>query len=202
MTCSQIREAISARLDGEEPGVPEPQIGAHLADCGACCAFAEEARALHRAARVTPAPAVPDMTPRVLAAIGADRTDAAGDPGRTLALRLALAVLAAVQIGLAVPELLGADNGVAVHNSRHLGSFALALAVAFLYAAWRPARVAGLLPVLAVLAVCLIGTSVLDVVGGRTAPLTEAGHVTELAGLLAVWLLAPSRARPPRMAVT
>jgi predicted anti-sigma-YlaC factor YlaD len=191
MTCDQIREAISARLDGEDPGVPGADVDAHLATCAGCRAFADGAGALHRSVRLAPAPEVPDLTPKVLAAIGSE-PDGAGDAGRTFVLRLVLAVLGLVQVAVAVPALFGEDGGLAVHSARHLGSFSLALAVGFLFAAWRPTRVAGLLPVAVALVACLIGTSVLDVVDGRAAALSEASHVTEIAGLVAVWLLAHS----------
>ncbi|MGH8984442.1 MAG: zf-HC2 domain-containing protein [Acidimicrobiia bacterium] len=192
MTCDQIREAISARLDGEDPGVPLAELDAHLASCGPCRAFAEGVGALHRSLRLAPAPDVPDLTPQVVAAIGAEPadTDRARDSGRVLALRLVLAVLGLVQVAVAVPALFGGDSGLEVHSARHLGSFSLALAVGFLFAAWRPSRVAGLLPVAAALVACLVGTSVLDVAGGHTAALGEVSHVTEVAGLVAVWLLA------------
>jgi predicted anti-sigma-YlaC factor YlaD len=191
MTCDQIREAISARLDGEDPGVPGTDVDAHLATCAGCRAFADGAGALHRSVRLAPAPEVPDLTPKVLAAIGSE-PEGAGDAGRTFVLRLVLAVLGLVQVAVAVPALFGEDGGLAVHSARHLGSFSLALAVGFLFAAWRPTRVAGLLPVAVALVACLIGTSVLDVVDGRAAALSEASHVTEIAGLVAVWLLAHS----------
>ena len=191
MTCDQIREAISARLDGEDPGVLGADVDAHLATCAGCRAFADGAGALHRSVRLAPAPEVPDLTPKVLAAIGSE-PEGAGDAGRTFVLRLVLAVLGLVQVAVAVPALFGEDGGLAVHSARHLGSFSLALAVGFLFAAWRPTRVAGLLPVAVALVACLIGTSVLDVVDGRAAALSEASHVTEIAGLVAVWLLAHS----------
>ncbi|HEX6312995.1 MAG TPA: zf-HC2 domain-containing protein [Acidimicrobiia bacterium] len=192
MSCDEIREAISSALDGEEPGVPAGAVEAHLADCRACRAFADGARSLHRSVRLAPAPVVPDLTPRVLAAIGADDGP---ERRRILALRIALAVLGAIQVGLAVPELFGVDGGLAVHSARHLGSFSLALGVGFLFAALRPVRAAGLLPVVAVLVACLVGTSVLDVAAGRAAAVGETNHVTEVAGLVAAWLLV----RPPGM---
>jgi predicted anti-sigma-YlaC factor YlaD len=199
MTCDQIREAVSARLDGEDPGVPPEEVDAHLAACAQCRAFADGAGALHRSLRLAPAPDVPDLTPGVLAAIGAESEPGRG--GQVVVLRCVLAALALVQIAVALPALFGADGGLSVHSARHLGSFSLALAVGFLYAAWRPSRIAGLLPVAVALVACLIGTSVFDVADGRAAALAEASHVTEIAGLVAVWLLThQGLTRRPRMA--
>ena len=167
MDCELIREAISARLDGESPGVAPEIVDGHVATCAECRAFAEGAGALHRAVRVAPAPPVPDLSAGILAAIGpTPAPDATRSHER--GLRVALAILGVVQLGVAIPALLGADGGVDTHSARHLGSFSIALAVGFLFAAWRPARVPGLLPVVAALVACVLGTSLLDVIGGRT----------------------------------
>jgi predicted anti-sigma-YlaC factor YlaD len=104
---------------------------------------------------------------------------------------VALAVVALVQIGVALPALLfGEDAGLPVHAAHHLGSFAVALGVGFLVAAWRPSRVAGLLPFAAALVACLVVTSAIDLASGRAAAGSELTHATELVGLAALWLLA------------
>src|SRR6476469_4613465 len=138
MRCTHIRHALSARLDGEDPGVDDVVIDTHLETCGSCRDFAASAEHLHRSTRFAPAPAMPDLTPAILAAIGDDV--AAPTDDTRLALRWILAILAVVQIGVAVPALLlGSDAGLPVHAARHLGSFDIAVAVGFLFAAWRPA---------------------------------------------------------------
>lgn len=189
MSCHDVREAVSALLDSEESLLDAGVIESHLASCAECRAFAAQARSLHRSLRMSAAPAVPDLTDSILGAIGAVRRRPAPD-GRDLALRLALVVLALAQIAVGIPSLLGSDSGLPVHDARHLGSFGLALAVGFLFAAWRPERITGLLPVVAALVVCLVGTSMFDVVAGRTAAMSEVSHVTEIAGLVVCWLLA------------
>ncbi len=188
MSCTHIRHALSARLDGEDPGVDDAVIDTHLDTCAACRAFAASAASLHRSTRVAPAPAVPDLTPAILAAIGDDAAAPASDT--RLTLRWILAVLALVQIGVAVPALLlGSDADLPVHAARHVGSFDIAVAVGFLFAAWRPARIPGLLPVVAALVACLVVSSLLDVAAGNTGALGEAHHATEFAGLAVLWLL-------------
>lgn len=189
MDCSDIRTAISARLDGEDAGVDTHVITAHVASCATCRAFERGVGSLHRATRLAPAPAVPDLTPRVLHAIG----DAAvpGAPALPVgALRVGLAIVGLVQIALAAPALLfGEDAGLPIHTARHLGSFAVALGVGFLFAAWRPARMAGLFPVAFALVACLVVTSFVDVASGRAGAGSEMTHATELVGLAALWLL-------------
>jgi len=52
MACDGAREAISARIDGEDPGCPEGAIEAHLARCGACRDWQQRAHALTRRTRL------------------------------------------------------------------------------------------------------------------------------------------------------
>ncbi len=50
MSCTRIRHAVSARLDGEDPGIEPASIDAHLDSCAACRAFADGAARMHRTA--------------------------------------------------------------------------------------------------------------------------------------------------------
>jgi predicted anti-sigma-YlaC factor YlaD len=217
MSCTRFRTAISARLDGELP--PDPPVGptragapldavtldAHLATCADCRGFAAEAARVHRVVRLAPAPDVPDLTPGILAAIADERVAAPAPTGASQerALRWILVAIAAVQIAVAVPALLfGADAGLPVHTARHLGSFDIALAVGFLVAAWRPERIPGILPIVAALVVCLVGSSLLDVLSGTTGAGSEAHHATDFAGLVVVWLLSRSDVARPARTIT
>ncbi len=185
----QIHQAISARLDGEAPGLDESSVYAHLAGCADCRAFAHDAEALHRSVRLAPAPEIPDLTPGILTAIGAESLGDA-EPDTNLALRWILVAIALAQIAVAIPALVfGSDAGLPVHTARHIGSFDVALGVGFLYAAWKPSRIPGLLPVVTALVVCLVGSSLLDVAAGSTRALGEAQHVLDFVGLAVVWLL-------------
>jgi predicted anti-sigma-YlaC factor YlaD len=194
MKCDTARNAISARLDGEDLGTDPAALDDHLQRCPACRAFARDAAGMHRDARMARAPEVPDLTAPILAAIGAH---ARPQFGHERVLRITLAIVGLVQLVAAVPALvLGDDPGLSVHAARHVGSFDLALAVGFLFAAWRPSRLPGLLPVVTALVACLVGTSVLDVLGGRAGALSETQHVVAVVGLGAAWLLGhPLRAR-------
>ncbi len=197
MTCMQIHQAISARLDGEDPGLDDATVYAHLASCAECRAFAHQADALHRRVRLAPAPSVPDLTPRILTAVGAEETNTA-EPDTNLALRWILVAIAMAQIAVAIPALVfGSDAGLPVHTARHIGSFDVALGVGFLFAAWKPSRISGLLPVVVALVVCLVASSFLDVADGSTKVLGEAHHVLDFVGLAVVWLL--SRPAPRRV---
>jgi predicted anti-sigma-YlaC factor YlaD len=43
MRCTRFREAVSARIDGEDPGLPTRTIDAHLAECPDCRSWADAA---------------------------------------------------------------------------------------------------------------------------------------------------------------
>jgi predicted anti-sigma-YlaC factor YlaD len=204
MTCMQIHQAISARLDGEAPGLDESTVYAHLAGCADCRAFSHDAEALHRGVRLAAAPEIPDLTSGILTAIGTESlgdVDARVEPDTNLALRWILVAIALAQIAVAVPALVfGSDAGLPVHAARHIGSFDVALGVGFLYAAWKPSRIPGLLPVVAALVACLVGSSFLDVAAGSTRALGEAQHLLDFVGLAVVWLLSRPAARRVQLA--
>ena len=192
MDCSPIREALSARLDDEDPGVDTGRIEAHLAGCTACTAFAGELGVLHRMTRVRTADEVPDLSAAILATTppraAASRSPLAEPISTT---RWALFAVALTQLVLAAPALLlGEDGGATVHVARELGSFDVALAVGLLVAAWQPTRAWGLLPVVTALGLVMGGTAVLDVVDGSASTLGEAHHLLDLAGVALLWLVA------------
>ncbi|MER7416495.1 zf-HC2 domain-containing protein [Micromonospora peucetia] len=194
MTCDDVRTALSARLDGEDPLAAPAVLDAHAESCPGCRAWLARAEQVTRLARVQ-AVAVPDLTASVLAAVAADplaagRTRTATRAARRQVLRVAVAVAAVAQLSIALPVLL-AGLGVTVdpHTSREMASFDVALAVGFALAAWRPERARAFVPVALVLAVCLAGTSAVDIANSTTALVHEVGHLAAVvqAGLL--WAL-------------
>jgi predicted anti-sigma-YlaC factor YlaD len=182
--CARWHEDLSADLDGELAPNRRPMLAAHLASCRDCAALAEELRALHRAVRLRPAEAVPDLSGRILAVANPPRA------GRGDWIRTSLLVVALTQLAFALPGLAGRLEGAAVHVGRHLGSLELAVALGLAYAAWRPVRAFGLLPMAGALALAITVTAVVDVTSGRAPLLGEAHHVLDLAGVVLLWLLA------------
>jgi predicted anti-sigma-YlaC factor YlaD len=209
MRCDESRAAISARLDHEETGFPEGELDRHVRDCAECSAYLEGAGALHRAMRVRPAEAVPDLTDAIMAA--APATTAA--TGRASVLpaprgqpvswrRWALLAVALTHLALAVPAvLLGADASLSGHLAREAGAWDMALSLALLLAAWHPARASGLLPMAVPLAVILTAIAVVDLTQGRTTAGAESLHVLEVAGVLLLWRIArrDGDTRAPRL---
>lgn len=210
--CGEVRDGLSARLDGEvrawtaETGREPGALDGHLAGCPDCRAWLQAAEQVNRAVRVQ-AVAVPDLTAPILAAVAAERDAAASvvrrqAEGRRQILRVALGATAVVQVLLALPILLAGVGEL--HTGREAASFDIALAVGFALAAWRPERARAFVPVAFVLAACLTVTSVFDVADGMTALAHEIGHAAAFvqAGLL--WALSRTTgiSRGPRAAAT
>ncbi len=195
--CDEVRVGLSARLDGEvqawaaQAGFAPDALDGHLAGCPDCRTWSRAAEQLTRAVRMRSV-TVPDLTAPILAAVAAERADAARAArrqaeGQRQILRVALGVTAVIQVLLALPVLFA--GGGELHTGREAASFDIALAVGFALAAWRPDRARAFVPVAFVLAACLITTSAFDVAEGVTALAHEIGHAAALvqAGLL--WAL-------------
>ncbi len=103
----------------------------------------------NRAASSSPRVEMPDLMPRIARA--ADEETCVRS-FLSSPVRVALAGIALAQLALAVPTLLfGTDEGAPVHIAHEVGAWDLALAVGFLFAAWRPLRAVGMLPFVAAL---------------------------------------------------
>jgi predicted anti-sigma-YlaC factor YlaD len=185
-TCTAVRDAVSADLDGEDVGLPAAAVRTHLSGCAGCQRYADALPRVNRRVTVAGAERIPDLTAPILVALAADR---AGERGRrTRDLRVLVALAGAVQLVLAVPVLLGLA-GPAAHLGRDLGAFELALGAGLLLAAWQPRRAAGVLPIAAVVAVAATLAGLVDLAAGRATVLAELTHLTELLGVAALWAL-------------
>ncbi len=183
-TCEGFRVALSARLDGEEPGLPGSRIDAHLSECDSCQVWRAEAERVTRAVRLQSVD-VPDLTALILA-----RIPQVKKRERRRLLQIALGLSAVLQLVLAIPVLLGApDVG---HITREAASFDIALAVGFALAARWPERARAYLPVAFVLAGCLTLTSAFDIADGAIRVAHEIGHLAALAQAGLLWGLSSS----------
>ncbi len=212
MRCQPCREALSARLDGEAPGVADHLVDDHLASCAGCRDFARRSAAVRRRTVVRPAEVVPDLTGPILAVASATSRPANSRPttsrpaaARTGAepvphwSRWALLAVALTQVVLATLTLLhGRDPDAPLHLARELGAWDLAFAAALLWVVVRPARAGGLVPFAAALALAMVGTAVFDVAAGRADVATESQHLLELVGLALLVVIArrPNEASP------
>jgi predicted anti-sigma-YlaC factor YlaD len=191
MSCASFREAISARLDGEALGMPAAELDGHLDRCAACTEWAARAGLVTRRARLAAAPAVPDLTATVLAALPRELPGVAAAARSRLVgtgLRLALLVIGAAQAGLAWPALTSgrASMSAPVHMAHETGAWNLGLAVAFLAVAAAPRLAAGALPFLGTFTALLVTVTLADLRAGHVPADRAAVHLLLIAGLALV----------------
>ena len=159
MDCEACRDVVSAQLDGEASPVEVAAAELHLATCTACATYQASVARLHRTVRVAAAEPVPDLSGAILAA----HPPTAGRGGADVGVwRVGLALVALAQVVAAIAHL-GGD-----HIVRDQASWEAALAAGYAWAAWRPARAAGLLPVAAVLTILLLVNGGLALAGAGT----------------------------------
>ncbi len=201
LTCELCREAISARLDGEDLPVAAGLVDEHLASCGACRRFEDDAARVTRLARIGIALPGPDLVENVLACA----------PSRSrrvpLALRAGLVAVAIGQLSIALYGLLiatgngqrphgGSVGGAGLTHLTHESSaWNLALGAGFLWVALRAHRTTGLVPVLGVFVGVLTLVSAADLVAGRVDSVRVLLHGLIVIGLVLVLLLDRHRVR-------
>lgn len=192
-SCDTIREAMSARLDGEDPGLPDSSVDAHLLGCSSCRAWEDAAQEQRSALRLQLAPLIPDQTEVILSRAGVDRRAAELRPWRP-----ALVGVAFLQLIVVLPPYVsGADGASAgAHLLHELRSWNLALAVGWLFVAARPARAWGMLPFAVALISALVLTTVLDLATGRAVVAAETTHLFNVVGAALLWVLARRTRRP------
>ena len=206
-SCSSVREALSARLDGEPLGMPEEALDQHLAACAACVAWAESAAVVTRRARLAAAPEVPDLTAAVLTALPRELPGVGAAARSRLAdatVRLALLAVAVAQAGLAWPALASgaAAMSAPVHVAHETGAWNLAVAAAFLAVAAAPRLAAGGLPFLATFAALLVPVTLADLAAGHVHADRAVAHLLLFAGVVLVATVAwRGRRRRPARAV-
>jgi predicted anti-sigma-YlaC factor YlaD len=221
MNCDSSREALSARLDGENTGLAESDLTAHLRTCAPCRSWAADIQRLHRLSRVTPAQPVPDLSERIVAAAQRkrppwrDRLPWQSWPTRRGRLqwaarrawrgtlqpwsraRAVLLAVAVVQLAVTVPAFVAGP-----HAEHETAAWSIAAAAGFAAAALRPAQGAGVLPVIAPATVVVTAVSFRDVVGGEVQLLHELPHLLLAAGLLLLLVVRePGPGQQPRRTV-
>jgi predicted anti-sigma-YlaC factor YlaD len=207
MRCEDVRVGLSARIDGEEPGLAATSLTTHLDGCTECRSWLGRAEQVTRLVRLRSL-RVPDLTDAIMAAVAADRADAARATadaderdalrvareraaaryGRRQVLRLAVGAVAVAQLLVVLAELLpGLGLGIPLHARHELATFDAALAAGFLLAAWRPALARAYLPAACVLAAGLALTASVDLVHGVTTMAEESGHLIAVVQAALLW---------------
>lgn len=197
MSCEAFREAASARLDGEHPGMPSVVLDEHLARCPECSTWLDTATRAGRQLRVsgvTP----PDLSGAILAEAG---LPAARLLRRRRSLQAALVLLAGLQWMLAVPGMWGQSVGMAAmqmgaHQAHESAAWNVAVGAALLAVALRPARAAGTVPILLAFVGVLSVLSVPDLLDGAVTGARLASHAGVVLGLVLVAALARAERMP------
>jgi predicted anti-sigma-YlaC factor YlaD len=193
VNCTQCKEALSARLDGEESAAERGAIEVHLAGCPGCRQFAEEAARVTRLARTAVAVPEPDVAEAVLAAAPRSRR-----PPLVTVVRVLLGLVGLAQAEVALLEVLGAHGsgegaqgvvlqGASVaHFAHESAAWNLALGVGFLWVAKRPSRTSGMVPTLVTFVAVLTVLVVLDALAGGVDAARLLTHALVLIGLVLV----------------
>src|SRR3954462_15293478 len=195
MPCPPFREAVSARLDGEPLGMPATELDEHLAACRGCASWASNAAVVTRRARLAPAPAVPDLTASVLAALPRELPGAAAAARARLAdsaLRLALVAVGVAQGALAWPVLISGAGAMSApgHMAHETGAGNLAVAAAFLAVAAGPRLAVGALPFLGSFTALLVPVTLADLAAGEVQIERAVAPLLLLAGVALVSVVA------------
>lgn len=178
--CSMVRGAASAHLDGEVGLVDADGVAAHAAVCDACDTHVAAIATLDRSLRLAPAPAVPDLSDAITAAV-----DLGGDRQRERQRRGVVALTGMVMVALSLPGLLGVT---VLHAQREVAMLELAIGLAVVLMAWRPRWLAaGLFPVVATTSVLVVATAAMDVSRGLTTPLAELAHLPIVVAAVLCW---------------
>ncbi len=178
MDCAIVREAVSAQLDGEAGPVDPALVRDHLAGCGRCRRWRDEAHELTRQARLGGPLPRHDLAGAVLAAAGP-----LSRPRMPLA-RVALMLAALAQVTLSVALLVHGEQAAGQHAGHELASFDLGIGVAFAVAALRPRLSAALAWPVGVSALGLVVTALADLAGGGAIGADEAQHLVAVAGVV------------------
>jgi predicted anti-sigma-YlaC factor YlaD len=204
VTCTECREALSARLDGEDDAGEATAVDTHLTGCGDCRRWADRAAAVTRLARTASVAPFPDLVATVMAAAPIPRR--VHVHVRT-PLRVVLACAGFGQLWLAVSGILlasarGAHGGAELgganleHLTHESAAWNLALAVGFLWVAARHRRAGALVPLVGAFVAMLAALSLPDLLSGEVELSREASHVVALLGLLALMALGRFGGRP------
>lgn len=194
VNCHACREALSARLDGEDHPSERAPVDAHLAGCAACREWFDAAAAVTRLARTQVAvPPSRGVSDRVLAAAPTRRRARI-----SRILHWVLGGLGAAQFLLAIAQATRFAGGAHVHaglvaTSTHLwhesAAWNLALGAGFLWVGARRARPATMMPVLTVFLATLTLLSLDDLATGGVRGVWLLSHGVVLAGYVIIMLL-------------
>ncbi|MET7402315.1 zf-HC2 domain-containing protein [Dactylosporangium sp. NPDC005572] len=179
MECEQYREALSARLDGEDEPIAPALVDAHLTGCAACRQWEREAQAVTRLVRLQPVTATPPDTAQLLKGF---------KPRKRLVqvLRVLLGVFGMAQFVLGIAQAATAASTNHIHQAGHVfhesAAWNVAIGAGFAWIATRRASPAGALPMLTAFVALLALLSTNDLIAGTVETERLVSHGFVLAG--------------------
>ncbi|WP_433609901.1 zf-HC2 domain-containing protein [Dactylosporangium sp. CA-139114] len=204
MECERYREALSARLDGEDEPIEPALVDAHLAGCAACRQWEREAQAVTRLVRLQPVPGTPPPVESLLTGFKPGKRRVFGKRQLVLTLRVLLGLFGLAQFMLGIAQAATAANTNHVHGSGHVfhesAAWNVAIGAGFAWIATRRATPAGALPMLTAFVALLALLSASDLMNGTVETTRLISHGFVLAGygiVLALSRPALDPGRPP-----
>jgi predicted anti-sigma-YlaC factor YlaD len=201
--CERYREALSARLDGEDEPIEPALVDAHLAGCAGCRQWEREAIAVTRLVRLRPMVSTPPSVESLMAGFSTTPTDrtsgrrfglaalrgvfgAAGKRRLVMALRVLLGLFGAAQFVLGIAQAATAASTEHLHGSGHVfhesAAWNVAIGAGFAWIATRRATPAGALPMLTAFVALLALLSASDLLNGTVETTRLISHGFVLAG--------------------
>lgn len=197
VNCQEVREQLSAWVDGEQASVARKRLDEHVLSCASCREWLGRARGLDRQFAYARSAPTRDLTGQILAA-------AAVEPLTPMARyahwarhninRCALVLIGLLQLGVAGMQVAGIDFGMvsAHHHGAMTGAhlmnestaWVVALGVAMVIAGVRPAAAAGMATVLGAFALVLTGYVINDAVNDQVTLARIISHLPVLLGLI------------------
>ncbi|WP_327008796.1 zf-HC2 domain-containing protein [Dactylosporangium sp. NBC_01737] len=185
----RYREALSARMDGEDEAVAPALVDAHLSQCAACRQWQEQAFAATRMVRLWPLHAAPPPAQRLLAGFAPSSRRSLREvlTRRRLvfSLRVLLGGFGAAQFVLGIAQAANAATAH-VHEAGHVfhesAAWNVAIGAGFAWIATRRATPAGALPMLTAFVALLALLSANDLLAGAVETARLVSHGFVLAG--------------------
>ncbi|MUM17843.1 DUF2275 domain-containing protein [Mycobacterium sp. CBMA271] len=197
MNCQEVREQLSAWVDGEQASVARKRLDEHVLSCASCREWLGRARGLERQFAYARSAPTRDLTGQILAAAAVEpltRTARYVHWARQNVNRCALVLIGLLQLGVAGMQVAGINFGMV--SSQHHGAmtgehlmnestaWVVALGVAMVIAGVRPAAAAGMATVLGAFALVLSGYVINDAVNGQVTASRIVSHAPVLLGLI------------------
>jgi predicted anti-sigma-YlaC factor YlaD len=191
MQCEEVRELLSAVVDGEATAREQAIVDAHLATCAECQAWQERAHTLVRWSRIRSSGAEAEPDAEWLAALGGVVSPRRRGPHIRLD-QAVLAVTAGALLLLTIPLIVSGR----VDDVRDVAALEAAIGVALVVVLLQPWRAPGVAAVAAPAGAALVTLELVAFGGGDGSPVDLVRHVAALVGGLAAWRL--SRGLPPQ----